>query len=106
MGDRRVAVSVIVNDLDLLRAGGCPHEADAPLVIDTDAVLTSPSALQRFQTVPRRDTELSKCDGGAELTELAQCRALDPRVERSDSLSIPQPFRVAVGERPDHEITI
>src|SRR5699024_8975444 len=35
-------LSVVVNDLLLPRSGVGPHETDAPLVADPDAVLTSP----------------------------------------------------------------
>ena len=40
--------SVIVDDLDLLRIAVAPDEANAVLVIDPNAVLASPFALQRL----------------------------------------------------------
>src|SRR6266700_4012213 len=44
---------VIIDDLDIDRAGRAvrPLEADPPLVIDADAILTLPITLQRFQPV-------------------------------------------------------
>lgn len=53
----RGILSVVVNDLLLPRSGVGPHEADAPLVADPDAVLTGPITLERFEPVTRRDAE-------------------------------------------------
>jgi hypothetical protein len=44
---------VVVDDLDLLRARLGPDEADPPLVVDADAVLTGTISLERFQPVAR-----------------------------------------------------
>jgi hypothetical protein len=46
---------VVVNDLDVFRAGGCPPQADAPLLVDPDAVLAGPSAAQLLQPITRWD---------------------------------------------------
>lgn len=61
-------LSVVVNDLLLPRSGVGPHETDAPLVADPDAVLTSPITLERFETVTRRDAEDVKAFHGPDLT--------------------------------------
>ncbi len=44
-------LSVVVNDLHLLRSGVSPHEASPPLVVDPDAVLTSSVALEDLEPV-------------------------------------------------------
>jgi hypothetical protein len=46
--------SVIVNDLYGFRVTRPPFEADAPLLIDTDAVLPGPIPCEWFQAVGRR----------------------------------------------------
>ena len=51
-------LSVVVNDLHLLWSGGGPHEADPPLVVDPDAVLPDPTALERLEPIARRDAEV------------------------------------------------
>src|SRR5829696_2900235 len=54
-----VTSSVVVHDLDVLRASLGPGKADAPLVVDPDAVLApSVAALERLQPVARRDTKV------------------------------------------------
>jgi len=45
---------VIVDDFDVMRIAIAPAEADAPLAVDADAVLSFAIALQRFQPVARR----------------------------------------------------
>src|SRR6187551_485416 len=44
---------VVVDDLDIFRITVLPVEAYAPLVIDPDAPLTFPVALERLQTISR-----------------------------------------------------
>jgi hypothetical protein len=51
-------LSVVVNDLHLLRSGVGPHEADPPLVVDPDAVLSDPIALGGLKPVSGRDAEV------------------------------------------------
>jgi hypothetical protein len=46
---------VIVGDLDAVGVSASPLEADPPLVINADAVLTISSADQLLEPVARRD---------------------------------------------------
>ena len=50
--------SVIVNDLDILRAGVRPAKAHTELVVHANAVLPGAIALQRFQPVARRHPQI------------------------------------------------
>jgi hypothetical protein len=59
-----------------------PAEADAPLVVDADAVLTAAVALQRFESVAGRQTHDLKPVGGGEL-ERVRGAVLRPRAGRS-----------------------
>ena len=45
---------MVVNDLSVGGATFCPDEAQSPLIVDADAVLTLPVLLQRFEAVTRR----------------------------------------------------
>jgi hypothetical protein len=42
---------VVVRDLDLIGVGVPPGEADTPLLVDADAVLTLPVAVQLLQPI-------------------------------------------------------
>ena len=67
---------MVVNDLNLLWPSSSPQEANPPLVIDTDTMLTRAItmltraiALKRFETVPRRNPQFFEV---LRVTELAQ----------------------------------
>jgi hypothetical protein len=45
---------VVIDDFNTIGTSGCPDEADAPLAIDTDAVLPCAVAFQGLQLVIRR----------------------------------------------------
>jgi len=50
-------VLVIIGDFNFVGVVAFPMEADAPLVVDADAVLPESVAAQGFQAVARRDAE-------------------------------------------------
>ena len=97
---------MIVNDLHLLWSSIGPHEADPPLVVDPDAVLTGSIALERFKSVSWRDPEIVEPLRRPHLTKLAQRNPLDPRIDRSHGLTTPQPFGRLVAERSDHRTSL
>src|SRR5207253_9978137 len=68
-----VLPSVIIRDLDPLRALLGPNETDPVLVVDPDAVLPLPVFAQRFYVVPRRDSQRRERDRCVQLVELALC---------------------------------
>ncbi len=49
---------MIVDDFDLERGARLEAEADAPLVVDTDAVLAFAIAMERLQMVARRCSQV------------------------------------------------
>ncbi len=49
---------VVVDDLDVISVAIGPVEADAPLVVYSDAVLTGSVTAQLFETVARRHTQV------------------------------------------------
>jgi hypothetical protein len=57
---------VIVDDLDVLRAGGSPPEADPPLPIEADAVGIGAVATKLLQPVSWRDSEIAQRVGSGE----------------------------------------
>src|SRR5437763_3241264 len=64
MGSRRFVAMfrslVVVGDLDIEGVGIAPSEADSPFVVDSDAVLSLPIALQLLQSIPRRRSYVLK----------------------------------------------
>src|SRR5699024_8734132 len=99
-------LSVVVNDLHLLRSDVRPHEPDTRLVVDPDAVLSVPIALEGLEPVSGRDAEVFERLRGPHLTQRAQCNPLDPRIDRSHAFTTPQPFGLLVAERSDHGVSV
>lgn len=93
---------MVVNDLNLLWSGRCPHEADPSLVGNPYAVLSRPTALQSFQPVPRRDPQVIEHRRRTYLAKLAQCRRMDPWIYGSHALPMPEALGCIVAKRSDH----
>src|SRR5690625_6583756 len=99
-------LSVVVNELHLLWPGVGPREADPPLVVDLDAVLSGPIALEGLEPASGRHADVFERLRGPHLTQLAQCNPLDPRIDRSHAFTTPQPFGLLVAERSDHGVSV
>ncbi len=89
---------MVVDDFDVVGVLFLPAEADAPLVVDADAVLAATVALQRFKSVPGRQAHDLKPVGGGELEQFPTGRALDFRRETARWLTVEDRFRVGVGK--------
>ena len=58
-----------------------PAKADAPLVIDTNGVLTLSVSLERFKAIPGWNGEVIECSNSVNLGKFPQGNALDVRRE-------------------------
>ena len=92
---------MVIDDLDVVCVSVRPAEANAPLVVDADAVLAPAVALQHFQPVSRRDEQVLKGPGLAEVEQLAPRRPLD-RPEASDQMVVEQRLGLGGPEGLDH----
>jgi len=55
---------VVIDNLDVARVSLGPPEADPPLVVDADAVLSASISTEFLQTVPRRNPQIIEQLGG------------------------------------------
>ena len=94
---------VVVDNLNVLRAGGRPYEADAVLVVDADAVLALAVTNQGFKTVAGRHSEITDLVGRVEHQKLLERSIAEFRTVLLDSASVEQLLCVLVGERLDHK---
>lgn len=97
---------VVVSYLDVCGTCGCPGEADAPLVVDADAVLPLAVAVQLLEAVARRNPKVVDVFGGVEDQELAVSNSLKVGAERADVRAMPDELGLLARERLDHSITI
>jgi hypothetical protein len=97
-------LSVVVNDLDVSSPRGSPAEADPPLIIDPDAVLPRPIAAELLEPIPGRHAQIIKCLRRIDDQQLPIRHPLQIWTKAPYPLTPPDPFRVRIRERPDHEV--
>jgi hypothetical protein len=49
---------VIVDDFNIMRLAVSPHEANSPLIVDPNAMLTGSISLESLQAVARRNAKI------------------------------------------------
>jgi hypothetical protein len=98
--------SVVVGDLDVSRAGRCPGEANPPLIVDPEAVLTGAVSMQLLQTIPWWYPQVAECLSRINDQQLSIRHPLQIRAESPHPLTPPDPFCVSVRERLDHAPSI
>ena len=68
---------MIVDDLYILSTLWCPDEADAPLLVNANAVLTPSIIFQRFECVAGRHPQIVKNCRPVQLCKLAERRSFN-----------------------------
>src|SRR6267154_2335000 len=97
---------MIINYLNLVGITFMPAKTNAPLFVDSDAVLPSPIPRQLFQTIAGNCSKIFKLFCSIELPQLSQGDALDIRWQLSCGLAIKKCRRLAIAKAPDHPIII
>src|SRR3990172_1391099 len=98
-----VCSSVIIDNLDVRRARRSiwPLKTDAPLIVDADAVLPLPIALQRFEPVAWQRRQITKDVRGFKAIELEPRGPLDAG-ERFHALAGREVSRSPIAVADDH----
>lgn len=81
-------------------------EADPPLVVDSNAVLTYSIALERFQAIPRRHTQSIEGRRRVQQMQLPIRHFVYSRIDAFRTFTQPDQLGVAVAERSDHKLSI
>jgi hypothetical protein len=71
--------SVIIDDLNVVGIPFDPTEAQPPLVIDSDAMLSPPVTRQCLEAIPRRGLEIAQGARPVKVVQLPARHALDRR---------------------------
>jgi hypothetical protein len=95
-----MASSVIIDDLHFMRFAVTPDKADAPTVVDPDAVLPHPIALESLKMVAGRAAKFLQPTGRMQVQQLAASYPFDG-AETRYMLIGKQPSRVRASERAD-----
>src|SRR6516162_11326663 len=92
---------VVIDDFDIGRTLLGPNEADAPLVIDADRVLTPAISRPRFQPVRRGSAQVVELAGAMEHVELSQ-RLFFDAAKSFHKRAHPKPLGGTIAKRFDH----
>ena len=68
---------MIVGYFNVIGVPVFPVEADSPLIVDPDTVLTPAFTLEGLKPVARRDSKVLKTPGLVKIQELPSCNPLD-----------------------------
>jgi len=68
---------MIVDNFDVMAVAIAPNEADSPLLIDPDGMLSLPVTTQRLQLVSRWRRQYAQFRRGVQLQQFAQRHALE-----------------------------
>ncbi len=93
---------VVVDDLDVESIGRAPDEADAPLIVDADAVLACTVALERFEPIAGRNAQVGEGIGRIENDEFPKRDALKAGRQTTRATTLKERFRVGVAEGANH----
>jgi len=96
---------MIVHDLNFVSVTLPPHEAETPLVVNADAILPLPVAMQRFQAIARRSCQVAQFGGTVQLPELSSGDAFDSLKAAARLPTVKSPG-LGAAERLDHDLIV
>ena len=97
---------MVIDDRDLIRSTLRPSEHHPPLVVDPYRMEALPTALQRFETVTRRNSQIHQLRRVVQIQDLATRRTEQVRRERPRLLAAAiqeEIFGQSVSEGYDHD---
>jgi hypothetical protein len=68
---------MVIRDLDVIAMAVAPHEADSPLIVDANGVLSFSVAAQSLQLIAGRRSQNAHFRRGMQLQQLPQRNALE-----------------------------
>jgi hypothetical protein len=94
---------VIVHDLNFVSIPLAPNEAQTPLVVNPNAILSLSVAMQYFQAISGRRCQIAQFRGAVQLPELAPRDALDS-LKAASRLPAMKSLGFRAAERLDHGV--
>jgi hypothetical protein len=93
---------MVINNLYIFRVRTLPKETDSPLVIYSDAILAFTISLQSFQSIRRRQTQITQLDRRIDRVKFHECPFLNVSRESLSESPMKNSFGVATAKRLDH----
>ena len=93
---------MVIHNLNLVSVPVTPLETDAPLIVEPDAMLSSPIPNQFLQAIPRRRPQVFQCLRSIQEHQLAEGSALDIAGQLLDSHPVEKALRLVISEGSNH----
>lgn len=93
---------MIIRDFDVFRLSLPPYKADAPLVIDPQAMLSLAIPFQGFQSIRGRQMQVLQVDGGVEGIQSHERSLLNVGRELPHELALEDFLRIRITKRANH----
>lgn len=93
---------MVIHNLHLVRMTALPPKADAPLVVDSDAMLALPASFKELKPVARRHRHLPQFGGRVQGEELPSRAPLNPRREPAGEFRSKQPLGLHTRKAQNH----
>jgi len=93
--------SVVIHYFHVFNASVSPAKANAPLIIDTNAMLPFSITRKFFKTIARRHSQIAQLACDLKLPEFSLCHRGDV-YKSPDALAFRQRFRLCTAKRPNH----
>jgi len=100
---------VIIDYLNLVGVAVVPTKNHPPLIVDPDGVKTFPFTFQRFQSIPRRFTEIADLRSIVQIEQLATGRSYQIWRKSQNGFRSPiikKVFRKSIGKGFDHAVML
>ena len=97
---------MVIADLDVMCSIGAPDEADPPLVVDTNAVLSGPVMSEPLQSVSRWASQIFQGVGCVQHEKLPVRLTLNFGSQPGNPLTFEDPPRERVPKAADHAIKL
>ena len=94
---------MVINDLDIPTISVAPYEADSPLIVDANAVLSPSVTAKRFQAISGRYAQIGKLLSRIDYEKLFASSSLNLWRETTDGETCEDRSRTSVAKAPDHE---
>jgi hypothetical protein len=92
---------MVINNFNIFGTSFCPSEADAPLPVNTDAVLPGSIALERFQSITGRYSQILEICRNFKLSQFPAGNCGDAR-KSLDAVSFRKGLGIGALEGSNH----
>ena len=92
---------MVINDFNISGTSFCPSEADSPLPVYTDTVLSGSIALKRFKSITGRNSQIIEICGNFKLPQFPAGIFRDAR-KSLDRIALGESFGIRALEGSNH----